>query len=152
MCLRAPEDRGDPGAPLGNWDQRFVSAGSLSVLHVEMNKAEFVFSVCGVLTDDWRLFLGNLRKRWPSWAPWREGECSHHRMEAPRVWLRGSSFFQRSCVLLSLQGLPGPQGANGFPGPKGPPVRRPFLTGSSCCCSQWSAARSFTSKRGTLTD
>ena len=30
-------------------------------------------------------------------------------------------------LLLSHQGLPGPQGANGFPGPKGPPVRTFFF-------------------------
>lgn len=30
-------------------------------------------------------------------------------------------------VVLSHQGLPGPQGANGFPGPKGPPVRTRYL-------------------------
>lgn len=31
--------------------------------------------------------------------------------------------------MLSHQGLPGPQGANGFPGPKGPPVRKCVDTG-----------------------
>lgn len=35
--------------------------------------------------------------------------------------------FSVFCLSLSFQGLPGPQGANGFPGPKGPPVKQVFL-------------------------